>query len=32
MDILTPEKRAWNMSRIRGRDTRCGLEYLKGAA
>ncbi len=22
MDILTPEKRSWNMSRIRGRDTK----------
>ena len=22
MDHLTPEKRSWNMSRIRGRDTR----------
>ncbi len=24
MDILTPEKRSWNMSRIRGKDTRPG--------
>ena len=22
MDIMTPEKRSWNMSRIRGRDTK----------
>ena len=29
MDSITPERRSWNMSRIRGKDTKIEVEVRK---